>query len=169
MLPSSLFCPRVVFRPRMRASTKAHDSVADNNMWYNAFQDITFPTRFSPLSKEQGKAYISHYRHRYCRSASPSSEDTKEFLGIQNILGDLIRSVGCDGAFVRLNTRSPKDAIALDADEFRKHTQAKSIDEKMNLFFDTSMDTLRVRSGIEAVDLLLSSERIFADILQGSG
>jgi hypothetical protein len=157
----------------MRAQYKAADSVADNNVWYDSFADITFETSFASFSKEQGLAFIVYYRNRHCSGNTPSAEDDKILQSLQDTIDNMMSSQhfaksSCDAFFVRLNTRSPKDAIAINQEEFIQEVQKQklNINDQFRLFFDLSMESLCVHSGKEAVELMLSSERIFVDILQ---
>ena len=150
----------------MRSQHKAQDAVADNDVWYDTFADITFDTHFSPLSKDQGRAYLSHYRHRYCRGSPPTTEEVIALQSLENVIDTLMSNVDNRGAFVRLNSRSPKDAIALDKSLFLDYSSHLSLNEKLQLYFDLGMKSLCVHSGKQAVELLLSSERIFVDIFQ---
>lgn len=150
----------------MRAKYKSSDSVADNNVWYGVFSDITFHTTFAPFTKDQGRAFISHYRQRYCSGDVPSEEAVQVIKSLEKNIDTMMIDTDDRGAFIRLNTRSPKDAIALNREKFLAQTENYSTHEKLKLFFDLSMSSLRVYSGKEAVELLLSSERVFVDVLQ---
>jgi len=154
----------------MRAGYKAEDSIADNNKWYHEFSGITFETYFTPFSEEQGRAYVAHYRHRYCHAEVPTSEQVASLRSVEKTLDTLIEGILSrdrkSGAFVRLNTRSPKDAIAINAEDFTTAAKGMSKNDQLKLFFDLTLDSLRVTNGADAIDLLLSSERIYVDILQ---
>eukprot|EP01129_Flabellula_baltica_P002464 TRINITY_DN12279_c0_g1_i1.p1 TRINITY_DN12279_c0_g1~~TRINITY_DN12279_c0_g1_i1.p1 ORF type:complete len:428 (-),score=82.04 TRINITY_DN12279_c0_g1_i1:43-1326(-) len=59
--------------------------------------------------------------------------------------------------FVRSSTRSPKDAVNVDREQYAEMSEVERITSKM--------EKLKVRNGMEVFDLITRSQRIFSDIL----
>jgi len=98
----------------------------DNQNWFHALEDLTFPTVFLDLPFPTAVAMVASYKHTYNRGPSLSVEAQASLRNAEQLLGDAIKQVSVRGpstvcgAFVRLSTRSPKDAAQLDKNEFRR-------------------------------------------------
>jgi len=73
--------------------------------------------------------------------------------------------------FVRLSSRSPKDAagvneLAILTEALQQRTGQKTLDGRFGLFCDLFLRGMRVENGIDAVHLLIASDRVTSDILQ---
>lgn len=85
-----------------------------------------------------------------------------------------------NGAFIRLSTRSPKDAALsslrireLIAEGIASHTEARpdasiaeQMSEDLNIFTIASCAALKITTAQDAVKLLLHSQRVFDDIMR---
>lgn len=155
-----------------RAERRAEEAAFDNEVWYEALRDVTFPTQFVDLPRSQGEALVALYQHRFNQQDPPTEAHWVGLRALRSALNDAIRSLG-GPAFVRLSTRSPKDAVCLlDAAEAaglrRELAQLPSdgdANELLAHFFHRSNSSLRVSTGHEALKLLACSERVFVDLL----
>mmetsp|Transcript_106170 Transcript_106170/g.193149 ORF Transcript_106170/g.193149 Transcript_106170/m.193149 type:complete len:426 (-) Transcript_106170:29-1306(-) len=73
--------------------------------------------------------------------------------------------------FVRLSSRSPKDAAAVNELAFleealKQRASQKTLNGRLGLFCDLFLRGMRVQNGLEAVHLLLASKRVTDDIFQ---
>jgi hypothetical protein len=77
--------------------------------YYVVIRELTFPTEFIAFSLEEARAW----RQRYAGKTLTTDEETNLFA-LETRLSNAITRVGdSHGVFVRLSTRSPKDAPAL--------------------------------------------------------
>ena len=132
----------------------------DLDVWYERLKHVTFPTEFIPLSRDDAKAMCVAYKQK------------QEKAHFSALVEQLDAAIGRFGgvAFVKLSSRSPKDAtVGGEATRalFRTHL-AVSKEQDDNAKFiclnRAHIDALSVRSGAEAMALLLRSERIFDDL-----
>ena len=90
----------------------------DNQNWYRALEDITFPTEFAPLPAAAAHAMIAAYKHRHNGGPEPTAAQAAAVEATRAVLDAMIHRVGVGdhgaGAFVRLSSRSPKDAAGID-------------------------------------------------------
>ena len=139
-------------------------------------QEHTFRTVFIPLTLEEAEA-IRAYHDVSWRHLRPNLT-RKEVSVLQRLENDIDRHItenfGPPGAFVRLCGRSPKDGEPLDREgvvkQYNDHLrnlldngEPDNTHTKMRAVAKTSY--LRVRSGAEAMSLLLTSERVYADMV----
>jgi hypothetical protein len=176
--------------------------------WYPKIREHTFETVFLDIDSETCGAIA-----KYCESLrllrqsinfQDSQEDrlfiheeaakhlpvSKENFVLLNVLekqlDEAIQSFGDDGAFVKLSTRSPKDAAihlhnshVFIAESIRKNMERAEgqgqsklkVDDNewrrwgVSAFVDACCKVLRVRNGAEAMFLLLHSDRVYSDIV----
>jgi hypothetical protein len=111
-----------------------------------------------------------------------SSDDIEHIheieMKIEAAMNDLPQPT--NGAFVRLSTRSPKDAalsslhireligegIASHAEACPDATEAEKIDEDLNIFTIATCAALQITTAQDAVNLLLHSQCVFDDIMR---
>ena len=142
------------------------DAEFDNERWYEILKSVTFPSVFEPLSQAEARAMIKEYRCRYCGDVEPGIDERRALLALMDRLDGMFAAVG-GSAFVRLSSRSPKDAITLQPSTFIEAAPPdESANDRLSRFFRESGATLRVTEGLEGLNLLLSSERIFVDLLK---
>ncbi len=143
---------------------KSYVSACDVQNWFDVLKDHTFPTEWFALDDMQTHAIRARF------SKQPlTKQGEKQLVVLQGIIDSLITKLG-GAAFVRLSTRSPKDAI-VSSPEFIRYMQecTNSIDPD-NLaalgfaFYDCVMKAGRITSGKAAVDLLCNSSRVFMDL-----
>ena len=161
---------------RLRSENLAFDI----DVWYPSLAAFTFATRFLPLSRTEAEAILHYQNARFNqrRNAGFCREDVLVLHALEARLDAAIRSpsspFAARGAFMRLCGRSPKDGEPLDrrqvratyAEELRQLRESGAPDDANTRLRAVSRVncTLRVRSGAEAMSLLLTSERVFTDL-----
>lgn len=153
----------------------------DVEAWYEWLKPITFATRFLPLSLAQAKAMLQLYQHRYVGRLPPSRQQLGELRRLETEVQrciDELASEASDGVFVRLSTRSPKDAVAVTPECFERALQHVKAEVGMSgdgspafttncqmVAISDCMSQLSVSTGEEALQLFSSSERTYSDLL----
>lgn len=199
----------------------------DNEAWVVPLAAHTFRTRFLELPMATAEAMVAHYRHTFTGRAAITAAQMRALFELQDNIDAVIAEVNGSldaeagaGAFVRLSSRSPKDACVLDRAvydaELETHQAvARRIDAtgsaasgdgdgdggsgagagagaaatdgggdnsvdmaadddetpamtnaRMLAFSEASWRGLRVTTGVEAMAMLLSSERTYVDLLE---
>merc|ERR1711998_357104 len=171
-----------------QADRKAHLAF-DVESWYPLLEDLTFYTHFLPLSPAHARAITAFYGARYnSRQEEFHPEHAVGLRDLRRVLGEVLqrREFKETGAFVRLSSRSPKDGVPFKQVDVRRayqealgaitsqeqegspgeHQSNNQPDEnlKMRALSRASASYWRVRSGDDAMSLLLSSERVFVDL-----
>mmetsp|Transcript_9583 Transcript_9583/g.12433 ORF Transcript_9583/g.12433 Transcript_9583/m.12433 type:complete len:363 (-) Transcript_9583:50-1138(-) len=137
--------------------------------WYETLKESTFASSFiSFKSRDEIDALMSqNFRDESVR---------KILSDLEQRLDRFIQEEHNGLAFVKLSSRSPKDSkIILDkaAEEFHKATKsaqytAMNGNDKWAAFSNEVRKACMVRSGEEALALLLNSERVFEDLKYAS-
>ena len=164
----------------IRRLEKRHGHIDfDVESWYPILRSETFLTRFIPLSPSIARAFVNYYQTRYNSKNLLTPADLEHIRSIESELAKNISG----GAFVRLSSRSPKDGNPLDAEQFDRVYQGElrrlqeespaemdSNSGKANLqfiaFSAAQSQCLKVSTAAEALSLILSSERVFVDLLE---
>ena len=173
------------------------------NTWYKMVEQITFETITIPLNHEDAMMickYEDFCKTLFMNTSCPFEEDRsandysvidqqvqeylemdgKEILSnlekkLDKLIQPFVRTNG--GAFIKLSSRSPKDAalISLKMEGILKNaiqnsttTDSSSHESELEdlLFFTKACtDALKVVSGSEALWLLLHSKRVYQDIM----
>ncbi|KAF0982944.1 hypothetical protein FDP41_010923 [Naegleria fowleri] len=164
--------------------------------WYNQLDKYTFRTMSTELKFEEAKALISLIKlnQSICSSRSEWNRTTREHPQVTNSDHRLTDSemellkrieeridqcmkqhqdVFRNGAFVKLNTRSPKDVPWREHDNsiYQQLVQIEmnQLNEKTPnnvyvAFLKAMNKSMRVRNGKEALELLGRSQRIYEDL-----
>eukprot|EP01105_Mastigella_eilhardi_P022516 TRINITY_DN5547_c0_g1_i6.p2 TRINITY_DN5547_c0_g1~~TRINITY_DN5547_c0_g1_i6.p2 ORF type:complete len:151 (+),score=19.32 TRINITY_DN5547_c0_g1_i6:333-785(+) len=120
-----------------------------------------------PLTQEHAHALVAWYMARVRRQ---EYEGTAVLDQLAGALDEAVSSVGAGSAFVRLSSRSPKDAAQFCP---RFHSVFREMvagvpDGDLNadaiLFHKAIVRAMRVISGREALQLLSSSQRVYEDL-----
>lgn len=148
----------------------------DLDVWYPLVKDVTFRTIFIPLTLCEAKAIQAFHDVSWRHLRKHLTE--YEILTLRSLEEDVdkqIRSEFPHGAFVRLCGRSPKDGEPLykerilhQYEENLRATESSHPDydittRKMIAIAQTNY--LKVYSGSEVMSLLLTSERVYADMI----
>lgn len=148
----------------------------DIDNWYPALKKWTFETHFLPLSRAEARAIIHYYRSRFLGHAGLLSRSDADVLsGLESRLDFAVQDFRDQGCFPRLCGRSAKDGFPLNrdrvrreyADAIRKVTSLHGSDlpASLRMLASTKVEVLRCRSGAEVMNLLLTSERVYADMI----
>ena len=95
--------------------------------WYDSISHLTFPSKFVPLTETEARCIIDHW-NKQCNN--DLSNDTQCFdiphlleslkCRLQHCIDENFPKSSCDGVFVKLSSRSPKDSKTV----FRKAVSA---------------------------------------------
>jgi hypothetical protein len=116
--------------------------------WYDDLREHTFYTKSVSLSYEEAKA-LSQYHYFITQSMEISHESLERVKGIEQRIDEAINSDErlAIGAFIKLNTRSPKDVVLYD---FSNENVAELVKKELAMLY-----AQRTNQSIE--DLLLPS------------
>lgn len=144
----------------------------DFDQWYPRLEEETFPSFILPISQEIAQAMTNMYRMLF-QGRQMSAEDQRTIGALEKEIQEIINHKFKDRQiFVRMSNRSPKDGIPLnelDSTKIDKYTDIINSDisdnQKMIALTDMQMKNLMCGSAKEIMNLLLTSERVFADLL----
>jgi len=148
----------------------------DIDVWYPMVASITYKSHFIPLTMGEAKAIRSFHDVSW-RHSKPelTLEEISNLISLEKSIDDcLTANFGKKGAFLRLCGRSPKDGEPLDKGSvwcrYQENLATLCPDGRIPDLCDRMLaiartPLLRVNSGAEALSLLLSSERVYADML----
>ena len=150
-------------------------------------QSETFYTEFIPISPLIAQAFVNFYQTRYSSTKLLNYDDIQLIASIQNQLKEQIfnsktNKFRRNGTFIRLSSRSPKDGKPLDSGKIIQFYDQKlnelriqypdeyqSIEGKANMqmiaYGYAQFHSLRVIDEIQALNLILSSERVYYDLI----
>jgi len=183
-----------------------HGHFSHISVWFPALADLTFATKFLPLSDSEARALLklTEYSRQLARlesevllqgSGSKPEDVVDPFsllpaaargqlvaLGqrLDEALQELAEGSQSSGAFVRLDTRSPKDAVfslprvreLLQATLLERHFSAGPWSVECQTYDEGCMHRAiiaaqEVHTGREALELLRHSQRVEADLVVG--
>ncbi|KAG2378545.1 hypothetical protein C9374_008184 [Naegleria lovaniensis] len=163
----------------------------DIDQWYQKCSEFTPFTKFIFISKEQASVLKRQHEHQVLKQevAQISQEEYELLKILEKEIDDVLQNekeffdeendISC--AFIRLNTRSPKDAAfssqkikqILKRKLYEKSMQYRepallSNDEKQNdefiSFFESQVEVMRFESGAEALEMMVASNRVYEDL-----
>jgi len=160
---------------RLRAENLAFDI----DVWLPRLRAFTFESEFIPLTRSEARAIINYYRTRnnLRRDMNLTTDDVGVLRALEARIDLVLRAhfpAESGGAFLRLCGRSPKDAEPLDRAAVRRNyarelqrllEQGEPNEPSTKLMAIARVSWLRVTSGQEAMSLLLTSERVYADMI----
>jgi gamma-glutamylcyclotransferase (GGCT)/AIG2-like uncharacterized protein YtfP len=147
----------------------------DLDVWYPLVKEFTFRTNFIPLVLEEAKAIRGFHDVSWRHLRKHLTQ--REIDVLQRLEEDIdskIRSEFPNGAFVRLCGRSPKDGEPLEKERVLKQYEENLVLVQKTFGFDKTTSKmmaiartnyLKVFSGAEVMSLLLTSERVYADMI----
>jgi len=160
----------------------------DIDVWYPGIErwgrgrgeEVTFRTVFIPLLRVEAESAVHFFRtlHNIKRERDFGSEDGRVLSNLQQRVDKVVRKeFRQSGAMVRLCGRSPKDGTPRNSKLIREKYQAEleylrrkrpgkieGPDLQMAAI-SRCTETLRVLGGEDVMHLLLSSERVYADLI----
>jgi len=147
----------------------------DIEQWYPSLSSVTFDSQFLNLTPEVAQAFVNFYQRRYNNKDHLSPEDCRLIRAFQPKLEEAIHSVSLSSpsrkVFVRLSNRSPKDGTRPGVDvkslinKELKKLGAQDANAQMIAICRASRELIAVQNALQAMELLLSSERVFRDLL----
>lgn len=185
----AMACPSVVHRPgedSMLEIGSEHRLRSENlpfdiDVWYPRIRQFTPRTVFLPLDREEAVALMNAYQ-QFCGRDHLRLCDLDVLSNLENRIKTAVdENFSSTGAFLRLCGRSPKDAEPADPEALKAAYQAALsaiMDEElgperskdsiatasMKLKAIAKVSWLKVTSGREAMNLLVTSERLFTDL-----
>eukprot|EP00164_Ancoracysta_twista_P000302 GFYU01000422.1.p1 GENE.GFYU01000422.1~~GFYU01000422.1.p1 ORF type:complete len:414 (+),score=90.45 GFYU01000422.1:51-1244(+) len=151
--------------------------------WYEAIKDITFDTLMIPLTVDDAHKMREAYEERVIQKRESFSSDVQDAIAdIEGRLDQAIDKIAPngEGVFIKTSCRSPKDAPAAGNVRMRTKQCYKEVataitqrnggdtltmDEKIECLLRASTDLLRVERSHEMMELMVSSERVYQDLL----
>ena len=150
----------------------------DLDVWYPRLKEFTFKTVFIPLTSQERDAIIRFnevsWKNVDCKNKLTKAEINTLLVLEKEIDEKIKENFNENGGFIRLCGRSPKDAEPLHPDKFYarfKEEYQKLLSSGFKQNIHTKMcaisrtPLMQIKSGEEAMALLLSSERVFSDML----
>jgi len=152
----------------------------DVESWYPQISEFTFHTEILELSRETALSIVKFYRKKYIfrNSEKITIEDINNLEDLEKQIDAILSSDDFKdtGAFVRLSSRSPKDGLPVDVSSLLEDYETllqsyssqgyeDSVNTKMIAFTRSMGPSLRSRTGREAMNLIVTSERVYSDIL----
>ena len=145
----------------------------DIDVWYPLVEEFTFETRFIPLQSHQAQAIVNFYQTVHNGRRLLTTEQVDLLQSLESELDSKIKQWFPMGCFLRLCGRSPKDGEPLNRDQLREQylnalngllDSGAPLSSNTKLRAIGSVAWMKVTNGKEALSLLLSSERVFADL-----
>lgn len=154
--------------------------------WYSSLEDKTFKTIFLNITPDEARSIIQHWEKYFKERTSTDPDPTPHTgLSVPPELSDLCQRIGGiidnlspngKGIFVKLSTRSPKDSHVafmkakycytekLAAIRDNTKPEGPSLNNKLIILQEAVINSLNVKTGEEAVQLLVSSTRVGEDL-----
>lgn len=148
-------------------------------VWVDSVREFTFRTWTVDLAYSEADAMVQHYQHTYNHRAALTPQQEEAMISLTKKLEDAIAPIiqqGGEGAFVRLSSRSPKDAVLMPGeatdrmmkvltDDLKQEGHFVSHNREFCALMKVGTESLKVRNAKQALDLLLNSERVFIDLM----
>eukprot|EP00455_Lapot_gusevi_P046612 TRINITY_DN615_c0_g2_i1.p1 TRINITY_DN615_c0_g2~~TRINITY_DN615_c0_g2_i1.p1 ORF type:complete len:356 (-),score=134.55 TRINITY_DN615_c0_g2_i1:205-1272(-) len=146
--------------------------------WLDLISDVTFATRFVPITMEHAQFFIDAYQQLEVDkkdSLQPEQQQILQQMALQ--LQPAIDAAKGDQpyVFVKTSSRSPKDAPAagdklktlynaLMQNKRNQEEKAPTENDKIRALLRAGTESLRVETPTEALNLMIHSERIMQDM-----
>ncbi len=135
--------------------------------WYETLKHFTAKSFFIKLSQKDIEAFRTYYKCIMLHKVEILKEDAQIILEIENKMEKILKDNKIKNFFVRFTMRSPKDGISYKDDNLKQVlTDVKAINdysEKLKYIFRMQEKDLKCTSPADALNLSLTSERVFTD------
>ncbi|PJD95105.1 MAG: hypothetical protein CK426_07295 [Legionella sp.] len=147
----------------------------DFEQWYKKLEPYTFTSRIIAIDKETAIAFTHYYREVMIGHANTLTRQDRLIIAeMENTLASILEEdFHGKEVFIRMSNRSPKDGIAIRdlntagfqayQDIVQKNT---SLNEQLIGLTDLQMKNLNCRTTQEIFNLILTSERVYTDLLE---
>ena len=134
--------------------------------YYSKIKNFTFKSIFINLTKTQ----LSLFKRYLINKSKLNDKELVEFNKfIKNPIEDAIKKLG-NCAFIRLSTRSPKDAVDKLVDKVKSNFKPLYSNSSLNDIYieirRAFYKSLKVKNADEALELLSYSSRIMSDLIR---
>jgi gamma-glutamylcyclotransferase (GGCT)/AIG2-like uncharacterized protein YtfP len=162
---------------RLRSENLAFDI----DVWYPPLAAHTFASVFLPLTRLEAQAIVAYYNASWRHIPDGMNASVVEtLLTLEARIDEALKQFHEKGAFLRLCGRSPKDGEPTDPElrtqiwtNYQRTLRTMKGEEDENeddgnlrvAAIARTESWLRVRSGADAMPLLLTSERVFSDMI----
>lgn len=158
-----------------KINKKAEHFPFDFDRWFKSLKDFTFNSYILPINQKIARAMVNYYQQRFIGRNVLTSKDASNLIKLQTEIQEFMDQIHCkDGIFVRMSNRSPKDGTPLLENNqtmasiykkiIRKNKRADS-NKKLQLIFEEQLKILKCQSSDQVMNLLLTSERVYQDLL----
>lgn len=154
------------------AEKKAAHFPFDFDRWYPYLKPYTAPSIILPITPPIAQAMVNYYKTRYLNHHELTDEQINILERLEKQLRkELKRMPNPNGYFVRMSDRSPKDGNILNKekefsiDQIQLSLQTQDPNEQLIDLMDLQMQLLRCTNAEQILHLLLSSERVYSDLL----
>lgn len=150
----------------------------DLDEWYPLLEPITYKTFFLPLTLEEAESIIAYNKTFYLHRAAFTSSHTEVLEKLERKIEAFFdtNTVLQKGAFLRLCGRSPKDGIPYNPRAYLEEyysnlediSKAQNLDKtkgNTKMIAIAKTHWLVVKNSMESLALLLSSRKVFLDLL----
>lgn len=145
---------------------------SDVDFWYESIKEFTYETTFIPITPQEAEAMLAHYSARISNLEVPSS--AQEIIdSVQKRVEIAMKDFGNDGVFVKLASRSPKDAtnriepaksiLKSLLEEYKQSGKKITPDEIVNIVFQAHVSSFRLFTAEEVMMTILHSNRVMTD------
>lgn len=157
-----------------RAISRQSEIPFDVENWHAAFAPVSFRTIVLPLTQEEAKAIIAVYRYRYCRADNLNERQQIALDTLRNRIAESFQPP----MFVRLSSRSPKDAAIPSCSRYmtvlgelqsqQSNSNLSEVDNTntaLKAYFQVGWEAMMCNSADDVMGLLETSERVFVDLI----
>jgi|GEM_PF-3303511 hypothetical protein len=162
---------RFIKEDKIALKRKAEHLDFDIDSWYPRLQTFTFNSVLMPISVDMAKAMVTYYQARFNRRHFFTDAEHSLLLTLESDIESQLTALGGE-VFARMSSRSPKDGEPLIFSEKSLWEQVEEAikdcpgaNDKMVKKSEFEMQLLKCTSAKQVMNLLLTSERVFSDLL----
>jgi len=136
--------------------------------WYDQLSHLTAKTYFIPLNTDEINTIRSYYKCIMLHKEKNSKEQAQIMLSLEEKINKILKDNKIKNFFVRLTMRSPKDGISYNNTKLNegleKLDKITNYTDKLKFIFRIQEQDLKCSSASDALNLTVTSERIFTDL-----